>query len=124
MGDFNIDLLNYDSHTPANEFINMMFSHHFQTCILHPSRITDTSSTVIDNFHVNSATENNVFGGNILSLISDHLPQFAILFDNTPEYKVSFVSAYDYRNVNEENILAEYTTIDKHCQRKSYQKRL
>ena len=113
MGEFNIDLLNYDSHTATNEFANMMFSHHFQPCILHPSRITDASSTIIDNIYVNSATENNVFGGNILSLISDHLPQFAILYGNTPEYKVSFVSAYDYRKFNEENFLAEYTTIEK-----------
>ena len=27
MGDFNIDLLKYDSHTPSNDFVNMMFSY-------------------------------------------------------------------------------------------------
>ena len=113
MGDFNIDLLNYDSHIATNEFVNMMFTHYFQPCILHPSRITDTSSTIIDNIYINSATENSVFGGNILSLISDHLPQFAILFGNTPEYKVSFASVHDYRNFNVENFLAEYTAIEK-----------
>ena len=36
MGDFNIDLLKYDSHTPSNDFVNMMFSYHFQPSILHP----------------------------------------------------------------------------------------
>ena len=113
MDDFTIDLLNYDSHIATNEFVNMMFSHHFQPCSLHPSRITDTSSTIIDNIYINSAYENNVVGGNILSLISDHLPQFAILFGNTPEYKVSFASVHDYRNFNEENFLAEYTAIEK-----------
>ena len=52
MGDFNIDLLKYDCHSATNEFVNMMFSHHFQPAILHPTRITDTSSTIIDNMGI------------------------------------------------------------------------
>ena len=74
MGDFNIDLLNYKNHTATNEFVNMMFSYHFQPSILHLTHITDTSSTIIDNIYINNATESNICGGNILSLISDHLP--------------------------------------------------
>ena len=74
IGDFNIDLLKYDNNAPSNEFINMMFSFNFQPTILHPTRITDSSSTIIDNIYVNNATESNIFAGNILSQISDHLP--------------------------------------------------
>ena len=58
MGDFNVELLNYDSHTATNEFVNMMFSHHFQ-----PSHIADTSPTTIDNININNATESSIFGG-------------------------------------------------------------
>ena len=98
MGDFNINLLNYETHTATNDFVNMMFSNHFQPSILHPTRITDTSSTIIDNIFINSATENRVCGGNILSLISDHLPQFAVLYGITPNYKTSSYIVYDYKN--------------------------
>ena len=78
-------LLKYETHTATNEFVSMMFSYHFKPSILHPTRIDDTSSTIIDIFYINNATESNICSGNILSLISDHLQQFAILYDNAPE---------------------------------------
>ena len=112
MGDFNIDLLKYDSHTPSNDFVNMMFSYHFQPSILHPTRITDTSSTIIDNIYVNNATESNIFAGNILSQISDHLPQFAILSENAPDFKTSSYFAYDYKTFDEAKFLADYKELD------------
>ena len=112
MGDFNIDLLKYDSHTPSNDFVNMMFSYHFQPSILHPTRITDTSSTIIDNIYVNNATESNIFAGNILSQISDHLPQSAILSENAPDFKTSSYFAYDYKTFDEAKFLADYKELD------------
>ena len=111
MGDFNIDLLNYENHTARNEFVNMMFSYHSQPSILQPTRITDTSSTIID-IYLNNATESNICSGNILSLISDHLPQFAILYDDAPEYKASSYYAYDYTNFNEGKFLSDYNDIE------------
>ena len=49
MGDFNVNLLNYESHGETNEFINTMVSHYLLPHILHPTRVTDHSATVIDN---------------------------------------------------------------------------
>ena len=112
MGDFNIDLLKYDNHTPSNDFINMMFSYHFQPSILHPTRITDSSSTIIDNIYVNNATESNIFAGNILSLISDHLPRFAVLSENAPDFKTSSYFSYDYKAFDEAKFLADYKEMD------------
>ena len=37
MGDFYIDLLQYDSHNPTNDFINFMVSHSFLPYIHQPS---------------------------------------------------------------------------------------
>eukprot|EP00794_Sanderia_malayensis_P004109 gene4109-4667_t len=68
MGDFNIDLLKYDNNTPTNDFVNMMFSYHFQPSILHPTRITESSSTIFDNIYVNNATESNIFAGTLTAL--------------------------------------------------------
>ena len=41
MGDFNINLLNYDSHSETKNFINLMVSHYLSPYILHSTRITD-----------------------------------------------------------------------------------
>ena len=49
MGDFNLNLLNYETHDDTNDFLNSMISYSFLPYILHPTRVTDYSSTVIDN---------------------------------------------------------------------------
>ena len=41
MGDFNINILNYDSHTPTNDFINFLSVNNVLPCIHHPSRVSD-----------------------------------------------------------------------------------
>ena len=55
MGDFNINLLNYDSHTPTYDFIDTFLSNNFLSCIAHPTRISNHSSTIIDNIFTNLA---------------------------------------------------------------------
>ena len=75
MGDFDINLLNYESHTQTEQFINSMSSYFFCPQILQPSRITDHSATLIDNIFFNSLNYNTI-SGNILSDLSDHLPNF------------------------------------------------
>ena len=47
MGGFNLNLLNYESHNDTNDFINTMISHYLLPHILHPTRVTDHSGTVI-----------------------------------------------------------------------------
>ena len=112
MGDFNINLLNYDRYTLTDDFINLMFSSHFMHSILHPSRITDTSSTLIDNIFLSNVTDSNILSGNLLSMISDHLPQFAILKDNAPEYKNTSYFAQDFRKFDEASFLSECSELD------------
>ena len=53
MGDFNINLLDYSSHTPTYDFINTFLSNNFVPCINQPTRISSQSSTVIDNIFTN-----------------------------------------------------------------------
>ena len=48
MGDFNINLYNYCSHTETNDFINLMISTYLLPHILHLTRVTDHSATIID----------------------------------------------------------------------------
>ena len=53
MGDYNINLLNNDKHTPTSDFVELMHSYSFLSLINHPTRITETSATLIDNIFVN-----------------------------------------------------------------------
>ena len=72
-GDFNLNLLNYDTHSETNDFINLMMTHYLLPHILHPTRVTDHSATITDNIFTH-ITEFNSKSGNILCEISDHFP--------------------------------------------------
>ena len=76
MGDFNINLLNYDDKNTAN-FLDTMFSYSYLPFISTPTRVTGHSKTLIDNIFYNKPML-NVTAGNISSVISDHLIQFLI----------------------------------------------
>ena len=89
MGDFNLNLLNYESHSDTNDFINTMVSHYLLPYVLHPTRVTDHSSTVIDNIFSN-ITDFDTKSGNILCDISDHFPQILIVDKTLPELQVLF----------------------------------
>ena len=77
LGDFNINLLNYNIHPPTNEFLDSLSSHYFLPHILQPSRVTTHSKTLIDNIFSNMAVP-NIIPGNLAASISDHLPQFLV----------------------------------------------
>ena len=86
MGDFNVNLLNYNTHNYTNKFMNNMISHYPLPHILHPTRVTDHSSKVNDNIFSNNTTFETV-SGNIMTHISDHFPQFIILNNTNIDYK-------------------------------------
>ena len=77
LGDFNINLLNYDIHLSTNEFLDSLSSHYFLSYILQPSRVTTNSKTLIDNIFFNMAVP-SIISGNFTASISDHVPQFLV----------------------------------------------
>ena len=77
MGDFNLDLLQIQSHAETDDFMNILGSSFFQPQILQPTRITDHSATLIDNIFFNSL-EHFTISGNLAYDITDHLPNFLI----------------------------------------------
>ena len=97
MGDFNLNLLNCESHSETNDFLNCMVSHYLLPYILHPTRVTDHSATVIDNIFCKNATY-DTFSGNILCKISDHFPQFIVLNKFDIDYKTFSYAKRDYSN--------------------------
>ena len=53
MGDFNIDLIKYESSHHVNRFLYQMYSSHFYPLINRPTRITANSATLTDNKFIN-----------------------------------------------------------------------
>ena len=78
-GDFNFNLLNYDSDSSVNTFLNTLLEFSFQPCITEPTRITNANKpSLVDNIFIN--TFEDPISGNILEHISyDHLPNFVVL---------------------------------------------
>ena len=50
LGDFDVNLLNYNEHNQTNEFLDSLASNSFIPLILQPTRITSHSNTLIARF--------------------------------------------------------------------------
>ena len=53
MGDFNINLLNFDKHAEATSFVDMTHADSFVSLINRPTSVTKNSGTLIDNIFTN-----------------------------------------------------------------------
>ena len=75
LGDLYINLLNYNNHQLTNDFLDSLASNSFILYILHYTRTTSHSKTLIDNIFSNLISH-EIISGNITATISNHLPQF------------------------------------------------
>ena len=82
MGDFNIDLLKYESNIDSFTFLGKMYSRLLLPYISSPSQLTSWSQTLIDNIFSNNIEGDIINSGNLTSTISDYYAQF-LLFENT-----------------------------------------
>ena len=83
LGDLNIDLLKYEEHRLTSSFLDMFYSNNVFPLITKPTRVTQTTATLID--HV--LTKNfDVWGkhrqGILCTDISDHYVVFHIAGNN------------------------------------------
>ena len=76
MRDFNINLLSYCNDKGNTTFLDTMFSNSFSPFINLPTRVRNTSETLIDNIFYNKPLNNDMIAGNLCPVISDHLIQF------------------------------------------------
>ena len=68
MGDFNIDILKYDTNKDSEEFLDKMYTNFLLPYITSPSRVTRRSQTLIDNFFSN-IIEEGLNSGNLTTTI-------------------------------------------------------
>ena len=112
MGDFNINLINYASHTPTSDFYDLFSSYGFRPLILQPTRVTSTTATLIDNIFINDMTCNS-YGGNLTSSISDHFLQFSQIDLFNSEKVTPFVKySRNFRDFDKRKFSNELSKID------------
>ena len=111
LGDFNLDLLKFESHPDTNDFLNTLISSYFQPQILQPTRITDHSATLIGNIFFNSL-EYFTISGNLLYDLTDHFPNFLVVskLPSLPENIKIF--RRDYSNFDEQALIDDIQSID------------
>ena len=105
-GDFNLNLLNYETDKQISSFLSTMFQNNFQPCITEPTRITNANKpSLVDNIFINTFDDPSC--GNILEHISyDHLPNFAII-DHEHKNKKQSIKKRDKRNFDKDKFLAD-----------------
>ena len=102
MGDFNVNIMNYQTNNLTGEFLDSMYSNLLCPLINRPTRITSHTATLIDNIITNNIDADSI-NGLLFTDISDHLPIFSIWFDdnfNTNHDK----SVYYFRDKSENNV--------------------
>ena len=113
LGDFNVNLLNYNEHNQTNEFLDSLASNSFIPLILQPTRITSHSNALVDNIFSN-AIDPEIISGNLTAIISDHLPQFSIIpnmFRNISG-NTSNIYERDWSKFDQENFILDDFFVD------------
>ena len=78
MGDFNVDLIRTGTHGPTSDFLEGFSTGGFYPLISLPTRLTDTTATLIDNIWTNNVVA-KMGSGLVTVRVSDHLPIFAFV---------------------------------------------
>ena len=99
MGDFNINLLNYESNESVADFLDTMCTHGFLPCISRPTRLTLHSKTLTDKIFYNGIS-NDIHSGNILTNISDHLSQILFLPSKKNNNSNSNIYQRNFKNMD------------------------
>ena len=113
IGNFNVNILNYNKHNQTNEFLNSLASNSLIPLILQQTRITSHSSTLIDNIFSN-VIDLDVISGNLNATITDHLSQFAIvpnMFGNILGNK-SNIYERGWSKFDQKNVILDYFFVD------------
>ena len=72
MGDFNINLFNHEHNNVSQEFLETLFSTSFLPLISKPTRVTNSSASLIDNIFSNIISHPDSYI--VLSDLTDHYP--------------------------------------------------
>ena len=97
MGDFDIDLLKYDTNTDSVTFLESMYTNFLSTYISTPTRVTTHSKTIIDNIFTNNI-DDGLISGNITTTITDHYAQFLLRKDMKLQHTNEKLFRHNFKN--------------------------
>ena len=100
LGDLNIDLLKSHTNQPASELLDTVMHYNNIPKITLPTRITETTATLIDHIYDNTSDRNSL-AGTLLSDITDHHINFIIMDKEKTQPK--HPKSITYRPVTESN---------------------
>ena len=100
-GDHNLNLLDVEANT-TSQFLNQMASYSLLPVISRPTRITEQTSTLIDNIFIKHPI--NFHTGLIISTVSDHLPIFIIKTLNSSGFEMLPPKTVRFRPINDRKI--------------------
>ena len=80
IGDMNYNLINHNKHSPTKTYYDIFSTASFKPLITKPTRITDTSATLIDHIWTNDLRNTSINKSHIiLTDITDHLPCITVV---------------------------------------------
>ena len=105
MGDFNIDLLKVDDHRPTHDYLVLIFSYSLLPTIYKPTRITETTATIIDNILTND--ENVIKSSILVTDITDHMPTVLTTRNNLTNHSGS-TKKITYKRIHTDDNIAKF----------------
>lgn len=111
MGDFNINLIKHGSHKQTSSFLDYFLSKNMLPIISLPTRLTPSSSTLIDNIFTNCSNNASCDSGLIYSALSDHLPIFNLTQNNIEQRNRPKLTRYE-RNFSKKNKMRFKTLLN------------
>ena len=81
LGDFNINISMNRRSSDAQNYLDMLASNSLCPIITQPTRVADTSSTIIDHI-ITNCTSHSILPGIIKSDLTDHYPVFCSINQN------------------------------------------
>ena len=97
--DHNLDLLKTNTHADTQKFLDINFEGDIYPCIKGPTKITKTSTALIDNIFINKESHKSFDACFLVHNISDHLP--------------CIVNVHDFKNDNNKHLEFESSHIHK-----------
>ena len=101
LGDFNLNLLNANTHQLTSDFLDTLYSFSFIPTINKPTRVKKESATLIDNIFCNYLSNNTHFSGILYTDVSDHFPVFYISKNTKQDVTIpQYICRRQYSEIN------------------------
>ena len=85
--DQNIDYMKINDNKKTQDLLNVFFNNNYVPTIFQPTRITQNTSTLIDNIYLKTTKNNPMISGVINTDLSDHFPIFLCINTKTGKHK-------------------------------------